>query len=61
MYSVKGFLEKNKDVQQEMFFDAMESSKSTFVRELANFRVSTNNGFEAELVNDYFVCCNRIF
>ncbi len=38
-YRVEGFLEKNKDVQQEMFFDYLESSSSPFTREITRFRV----------------------
>ncbi len=38
-YSVEGFLEKNKDVQQDMFFDYLESSSSPFTREITKFRV----------------------
>ena len=39
IYTIEGFLAKNKDVQQEMFFDAMESSKSPFVLEIVKYRV----------------------
>lgn len=39
VYQVKRFLEKNKDVQQDMFFDFLENSSSPFSREIAKYRV----------------------
>ena len=40
MYTVKDFLEKNRDHQQDMLFDFMEASSIPFVKELTRFRVS---------------------
>lgn len=39
-YVVKKFLEKNKDVQQDMFFDYLEKSTCEFAREVTKFRVN---------------------
>ena len=39
VYQVKMFLEKNKDVQQDMFFDFLETSANPFSREIAKYRV----------------------
>ena len=39
-YVVKNFLEKNKDVQQDLFFDYLEKSSCKFAREVTKFRVS---------------------
>ena len=39
-YTVKGFLDKNKDVQQDMLFDFLEQSSSEFVQKICKFRVS---------------------
>jgi len=36
---VKNFLEKNKDVQQDLFFDYLEKSSSPFIQELTLYRV----------------------
>lgn len=39
MYSVKQFLEKNKDVQQDMLFDFMRGSSVPFVKDICRFQV----------------------
>jgi len=41
VYTVKDFLEKNKDHQQDMLFDYMEKSSIQFVKELTKYRVGT--------------------
>ena len=38
LYNVTGFVEKNKDAQQDVFFDALLNSKSNFVQEICEFR-----------------------
>lgn len=38
-YTVRNFLEKNKDVQQELFFDYLEHSTCEYVKNLTNYRV----------------------
>ena len=38
MYNVTGFVDKNRDSQQDVFFDILLNSKSAFVRSLCEFR-----------------------
>lgn len=38
-YLVRNFLEKNKDVQQDMFFDFLEMSSNPFARDITRYRV----------------------
>ena len=39
-YHVRNFLDKNKDVQQEIFFDFLEHSSCEFARDITKYRVS---------------------
>ena len=38
-YSVEGFVDKNRDTQQDVFFDSLAKSKSSFINELCEFKV----------------------
>ena len=38
-YSVVGFVDKNRDTQQDVFFDSLAKSKSSFIHELCEFKV----------------------
>ena len=39
MYNINQFLEKNKDVQQDMLFDFMRLSSVPFVKDICRFQV----------------------
>ena len=38
-YSVLGFVDKNRDTQQDVFFDSLAKSKFSFIHELCEFKV----------------------
>lgn len=38
LYQVKGFVDKNRDVQQDVLFDFMSRSKNAFVQELSSYQ-----------------------
>ena len=65
MYQVAQILEKNKDVQQDILFDAMDKSTVPFVRELTKYRVShmsilSPNTCTANMVEAHATALNTI-
>ncbi len=40
IYAVDGFVDKNRDTQQDVFFDTLAKSTSSFVNELCDYKVS---------------------
>ena len=41
IYTVDGFVEKNKDTQQDVFFELLAQSENDFVGDLTRFQVIT--------------------
>ncbi|KAL3287092.1 hypothetical protein HHI36_001576 [Cryptolaemus montrouzieri] len=41
-YNVKGFVDKNRDVQQDVFFDIISRSNNDFVQDLSTYQDSSN-------------------
>lgn len=42
-YTVQGFLDKNKDTQQDQLFELMHGSTNVFVQDLTRFQVHETN------------------
>jgi myosin-7 len=40
VYKAQGFLDKNKDTQQDSLFELMHTSKNDFLKDLTRFQVS---------------------
>jgi myosin heavy subunit len=53
VYQVKGFVDKNRDVQQDVLFDFMSRSKNVFVQELSAYQdlLSLQSQSQAQLQN----------
>lgn len=55
IYTVKGFVDKNRDAQQDVFFELMNKSRNKFVADLIRFQVcnevSANPKLKTALMN----------
>ena len=63
-YSVEGFVDKNRDSQQDVFFDSLAKSKSSFINELCEFKVSliqTNENFAFSQIVDESIKAKKNF
>jgi flagellar biosynthesis GTPase FlhF len=50
-YSVKGFVDKNRDVQQDVFFDIISRSKNEFLQDLSKYQDLTNTVASRQIAN----------
>ncbi|XP_044265761.1 myosin-I heavy chain [Tribolium madens] len=50
-YCVKGFVDKNRDVQQDVFFDIISRSKNEFVQDLSKYQDLTNLMASRQIAN----------
>lgn len=42
IYMAEGFVDKNRDIQQDVLFDSMRNSKNVFICELSSYQVCIN-------------------
>lgn len=50
-YNAKGFVDKNRDVQQDVFFDIISRSSNEFVQDLSTFQDPSNNLSQKSITN----------